>query len=514
MTRRLRLQKGRDPVDTLGERAPVFIPVGHDVGGLHRWPIVTFAIIALCALVFIANRVGPAPDQEGALDRFQAAAEYYLEHPELEAHPLLRRWMDGAIALEEPEVQRAMRAQLAAGDEATPLQEIRQAKLDELTAAWIATMRDGPAGRWGLVPSEATVERAFTSMFVHGDLFHLLFNMLFLYLSGPLIEDVWGRPFFLLFYLAAGSVAAWLFVLQYPDLAIPLIGASGAVAGVLGAMLVRHPQTRIRILWFWGFVVRRFSMPAWVVLPIWVGGELVWAWVMDAIAPESGGGGVAHWAHVFGFCFGVGIAGLVSVLGLERALSPQARDEGDHAVLRAVERALARDRRDEAWTLLRTHVARVPADQDAALAYWDLAKTLGRAREAAPVLLRVVRTELLADDGADAIAHWSDLRKEVPDCVPEIELAARIAQALGAIGHIPEAADLVRAAIERIDVVTPASALVELVRAARYAEDAVAAVATARALAHPGLPLAVRRALTNDGSGGAPSMSSPAAVGG
>jgi hypothetical protein len=334
-------------------------------------------------------------------------------------------------------------------------------------------------------------------MFVHGDVFHLVFNMLFLYLSGPLIEDVWGRPFFLVFYLAAGLVAAWLFVLQYPTLAIPLIGASGAVAGVLGAMLVRHPQTRIRILWLWGFVVRRFSMPAWVVLPIWVGGELLWAWVMDAIAPESGGGGVAHWAHVFGFAFGAGIAGLVSLLGLERALTPQGRDDGDHAVLRAVERALARDRRDEAWTLLRTHVARAPGDRDAALTYWDLAQTLGRAREAAPVLLRVVRAELVAGDGAAALAHWTDLRQAVPDCVPEIELAARIAHALGTSGHTPEAGDLVRAATARIDVETPPSALVELVRAACYADAPVAETVTARALAHPGLPLAVRRALTN-----------------
>jgi membrane associated rhomboid family serine protease len=210
-------------------------------------------------------------------------------------------------------------------------------------------------------------ERYLTHLFVHGDVFHLVFNMLFLYLSGPLIEDVWGRPFFAIFYLLAGLVPAWLFVLQYPHLAIPLIGASGAVAGVLGAMLVRHPQTRIRILWLWGFVARHFAMPAWVVLPAWVGGELAWAWIMDAVAPGTGGGGVAHWVHVYGFVFGVVVAGAVSVLGLERVFAPRARDEGDHAVRRAVERALARERHEEAWTLLQRHVVRTPADHDAAL---------------------------------------------------------------------------------------------------------------------------------------------------
>ena len=492
----------------------MFIPVGHDVDGLRRWPVVTFAIIAICVVVFVANSAGPQGNPEVTVERFHAAAEYYLEHPELEAHPLLQRWLDGAIEQQEPERRDELRAQLEDESEKdTPLQGVRQTKLDELTAAWLASLREGPAGRYGLIPNQAAADRAFTHMFVHGDVFHLLFNMLFLYLSGPLIEDVWGRPFFILFYLAAGLVSAWLFVLQYPALAIPLIGASGAVAGVLGAMLVRHPQARIRMLWLWGFVVRRFSTPAWVVLPVWVGGELLWAYVMDSVAPGSGGGGVAHWVHVFGFMFGVLVAGAVSLLGLERVLAPKSADGGDHAVLRAVEHALARDRREEAWTLLQGHVLRAPADHDAALAYWDLAKTLGRCRDAAPVLLRVIRTELMAGDSEDAIAHWSDLQAQVPTVAIEIDLAARLAAALGDIGHTPEAADLVRAAVERVDVATPAAALVELVRAARFADADVVTLVATRALAHPGLPPAVRRALTNGVRGEAVGPFDPAAAG-
>lgn len=477
----------------------MFIPVGHDVDGLRRWPIVTFAIIAICTVVFIATSAGPSQENaEVTAERFNDAAQYYLEHPELEAHPLLQRWIDGAIEQQEPEVRDELRARLEDDSEkGTPLQDVRQAKLDELTASWIGSLREGPAGRYGLIPNEATAERAFTHMFIHGDGFHLIFNMLFLYLSGPLIEDVWGRPFFVLFYLAAGMISAWLFVLQYPDLAIPLIGASGAVAGVLGAMLVRHPQTRIRLLWLWGFVVRRFSTPAWVVLPVWVGGELLWAYVMDYIAPGTGGGGVAHWVHVFGFVFGVLVAGGVSLLGLERALTPKSPAEGDHAVLRAVERALARDRREEAWKLLQGHVPRALADHDAALTYWDLAKTLDRCREAAPVLLRVIRAEIMAGDDEGAIAHWTDLHAQVPTITMEVDLAARLATVLGGIGHSPEAADLVRAAVARVDVATPAAALVELVRAARFADAPVAAEVAARALAHPGLPPAVRRELAS-----------------
>jgi membrane associated rhomboid family serine protease len=473
----------------------MLIPIGHDVDGLRRWPVVTFAIIAICFAVLIADGLAPKPDPEIAAGRFEEAAQYYLEHPELEAHPLLQRWLATAIATQEPEVRDDLQARLDADAESTPLQDARQARLDELTNAWLAALRDGTAGRHGLIPSEATIERAFTHMFVHVGFLHCFFNMLFLYLSGPLIEDVWGRPFFAVFYLLAGLAAAGLFVVQYPDLGVPLVGASGAVAGVLGAMLVRHPQTRIQMLWFWGLMVRRFSVPAWVVLPVWVGGELAWAHVMDYVSPGSGGGGVAHWAHVYGFAFGALVAGAIALFRIERWIAPRAPDDADHAVLRAVERALARDRRDEAWQILRRHVVADLKDRDAALVYWDLAKTMGRCREAAPVLIRVIRSELAAEDPVSALEHWTDLRTQLPDAMVEVDLAARLACVLGDAGASREAGDLVRAALARVDATTPASALVGLAEAARFADRDLAAAVAARALAHPGLPLAVRREL-------------------
>src|SRR5262249_50224023 len=121
--------------------------------------------------------------------------------------------------------------------------------------------------------------------------------------------------------------------------------------------------------------------------------------------------------------------------------------EADHAVLRTVEQALARDRRDDAWQVLRTHVLADPKDRDAALVYWDLAKTLGRCREAAPVLIRVIRTELAADDPVAALEHWTDLRRELPDAMVEVDLAARLACLLGDAGASGEAGDLVRDAL-------------------------------------------------------------------
>ena len=96
----------------------VFIPVGHDLDGLRRWPVVTFAIIAVCSVVFVANRVGPQGSSEVTAERFHTAAEYYLEHPELDGHPLLQRWLDGALESQEPEVRDELRARVTMSDRA------------------------------------------------------------------------------------------------------------------------------------------------------------------------------------------------------------------------------------------------------------------------------------------------------------------------------------------------------------------------------------------------------------
>ena len=145
-----------------------------------------------------------------------------------------------------------------------------------------------------------------TYQFLHGGFLHLFGNLFFLFLAGPFIEDVWGRPVFAAFYLTAGALSALMFALRYPELDEPLIGASGAVAGVMGAFLVRYWKTRIRFLYFFiPFRPGTFTAPAWLMLPLWFARELVFAQAWDVASPGTGGGGVAHWAHVWGFAFGL-----------------------------------------------------------------------------------------------------------------------------------------------------------------------------------------------------------------
>jgi membrane associated rhomboid family serine protease len=150
---------------------------------------------------------------------------------------------------------------------------------------------------------------AFTSMFMHGGFFHILFNMLFLWIFGNNVEDAMGRVRFLLFYLLAGLAAVYTQSLLDSSSTVPTIGASGAVAGVLGAYLVLLPRARILTLIFLIFFVTLIEIPAWVMLGVWFVLQFVPA-VGQVAVPDIGGGGVAYFAHVGGFLFGLALVRL------------------------------------------------------------------------------------------------------------------------------------------------------------------------------------------------------------
>lgn len=137
-----------------------------------------------------------------------------------------------------------------------------------------------------------------TSMFMHGGWMHLIGNMLFLWIYGNNIEDYFGPTKFLLFYIISGLAAVALFTIFNPESQIPLVGASGAIAGVMGAYMVLHPRAQITVLLFF-FVIQFLTIPAKTVLGIWIIYQLAMSFL-----GASGGGGVAWLAHVGGFAFG------------------------------------------------------------------------------------------------------------------------------------------------------------------------------------------------------------------
>lgn len=161
--------------------------------------------------------------------------------------------------------------------------------------------------QWGLLPARISwgegYETFLTSMFLHGGWMHLIGNMLFLWIFGDNLEDRMGHVQFLVFYLASGIGAASLQYLADPQSMVPMVGASGAIAGVMGGYLLMFPRARVDVLIIILVFFRILPVPAWIVLGLWFGTQ-----IFGGLATPADGGGVAYLAHVGGFVTGLVLA--------------------------------------------------------------------------------------------------------------------------------------------------------------------------------------------------------------
>ncbi|MBJ3761811.1 rhomboid family intramembrane serine protease [Maribius pontilimi] len=173
---------------------------------------------------------------------------------------------------------------------------------------------------WALIPAISAPLTFLTSQFLHGGFMHLAGNMWFLWLYGDNLEDEMGPLRFLGFYLACGIGAALAQTLSDPASTIPMVGASGAIAGVMGGYLLLFPKARIDILVILLVFFRVFPVPAWLVLGLWFAIQ-----ILSGAATPAGMGGVAYWAHAGGF-----IAGLALTWPLWRKLGGRAFWERTH----------------------------------------------------------------------------------------------------------------------------------------------------------------------------------------
>jgi len=153
-----------------------------------------------------------------------------------------------------------------------------------------------------LVPPSLTI---LTSMFLHGGWLHLIGNALYLWIFGDNVEDALGHVRFIVFYLVCGAVAALAQALPDPQSTIPMIGASGAISGVLGAYLLLYPHARVLVGIPLGFYLHTVRMPAGIVLLMWFALQF-----LSNMAAPPGTGGVAFRAHIGGFVAGVVLVGL------------------------------------------------------------------------------------------------------------------------------------------------------------------------------------------------------------
>jgi membrane associated rhomboid family serine protease len=253
----------------------VVIPV-HDLNPLRRTPWVTYALVAVNVVVLLLTPVaiGNLAGQPGPAAECRQAAFY-------------DRWaaIPHELVTDQP-LRLVPTGQVAVGPRGTGclLQRPTYHKAPPLSVLW--------------------------SMFLHAGWLHLLGNMLFLVVFGNNIEDRMRKLPFLIFYLACGYVAAYGFALANPASTEPLIGASGAIAGVLGAYLVLYPRAKVwSLVPFLFFIPLR--LPAWIVLGLW----FVLQWAYSAGIATAGAGSVAYLAHVFGFVAGALVGFVLRAMG-------------------------------------------------------------------------------------------------------------------------------------------------------------------------------------------------------
>jgi membrane associated rhomboid family serine protease len=419
----------------------MLIPIGLDQTEVRRLPWVSIAIIGLNLVAFLVVGTSQGEVEQRASQRQAEVLEYWRQHPYLafpeRALPLgISPGKKGEILL----MAEALKNTGGQPPEDATERDAQEQELRSRVDRYAAVLEQMPLLHWGLVPSNLRLASLLTSLFMHVGWLHLLGNMLFFYLSGPFIEDAFGRPLFAGLYLASGVVASFAHVLAFPTSDTPLVGASGAVAGIMGAFLVRFAKRKIRFF-YWVFIVRAgtFSAPAWFVLPLWLLQQLFFA----GLTKESG---VAYWAHIGGFSFGAVVALVLKQYKVEeRFIHPAIEKQisvTQHPALDQGMDQMLRGELEGAEASFRTVLAAEPRNRDALLSLWQLHQAAGTPTSGAPQLLALVEEEVKSGDIPLALGHWRELVAATGSGGPPA-LRLRLASALEAAQPV-EAAEVLR----------------------------------------------------------------------
>jgi membrane associated rhomboid family serine protease len=306
----------------------MLIPIRHEGMRARRWPIITFALIGLNLICFLFSYPS-IQSEEPRLGELKAHILLMAaSHPELTLQPQAQQLVDD-FKQREPavwaEAQNSNRdvadgfdAQMRLQDDEAQL----QSQLDSLTEQYLQLKSNSLTERYAFIPAHPKPISYLTANFLHGGWMHLIGNMWFLWLAGFVLEDVWGRPLYTVFYLISGAAALQLHAWTNSGSMVPTLGASGAVAALMGAFLVRYPKMKIEMLWLFGlFRSYRFKAPAYALLPLWLLMEVFYGTLFGTSS------GVAHWAHVGGFVFGALAALGVQHSGLEQKANQGIEEE-------------------------------------------------------------------------------------------------------------------------------------------------------------------------------------------
>ncbi len=351
----------------------MLIPIRHENMSARRWPVITLGLIAVNVIVFLGTHwsMDAQPPELGQLKLhiiLLAAA-----HPDLTLSPKAQELVnqvrqahpDAWKMAQNPDrqtVEDGWDAKMRIIDDP----RLMQAEMDNLGEQYAQLHVVSLTEEYGFVPAHRSALSYVTANFLHGGWLHLIGNMWFLWLAGFVLEDNWGRVLYAVVYFVAGAAALQIQAVANPGSLVPTIGASGAVAALMGAFLVRFPKMKIEMRWILGIrsLLRggyQFSAPAYWLLPLWLLMEVFYGSLFGQAT------GVAHWAHVGGFAFGAIAALLLNVSGLEHTANQAIEEKTTWNSEKEITEAgalIERGQFDEATALLKNFLLVKPDSTD------------------------------------------------------------------------------------------------------------------------------------------------------
>jgi membrane associated rhomboid family serine protease len=420
----------------------MLIPLRHENMQGRRWPVITFGIIALNVIVFLGthwtiDKQGPELGQVKLHLVLLAAM-----HPDLKVPEKTQEFVTYIQTRNAPlwkEAQNPNRDVVDTWDAKIRLQDdtgALQQEMNSLGDSFVELNSASILSKYAFIPAHPTLLSLLTANFLHGGWLHIIGNMWFLWLAGAVLEDTWGRLIYPAFYLIAGILAFQVHAVVNVGSFTPTIGASGAIAGLMGAFLVRFPTTKIEMggLFFYRFY--RFKMAAYWLLPVWLLTEILYG----SVGLSSG---VAHWAHVGGFAFGALIALAVQKSGLEQMAEKGIQEKiswVSHPLLAEASEQMEKGQLDPAAASLQKLLLEKPDSIDAyrmlQQIYWQK-NDLPAQRDA---LAKLLGLEIKANDREGALQTCQDFRNAGGEKLPA-SLWLEFCRQLETLPDISRAAD-------------------------------------------------------------------------
>jgi len=405
----------------------MLIPLRHESMQGRRWPVITIGLIVLNILFFLLTheKIEEQSQQEGLVKVHVLILA--AMHPELKMPADLQQFVE-RTKTSQPKVwkylQNPSREAADSWDAGIRMRDDSsdfQSEMDSLASQFEQMEQTSILDQYAFIPGQQKPISYLTANFLHGGWLHLIGNMWFLWLAGFILEDTWGRLIYPAFYLLAGAFAMMVHAWSNPGSMVATLGASGAVAGLMGAFLARFPNMKIEMAWIWSLFflfrmrVYKFKAPAYWLLPLWLLMEVFYGSLFGASS------GVAHWAHVGGFLFGAVVGFGIRASGLEHVAEKGIQEKicwVSHPLLAEANEQMEKGQLDLALANLKKLLAETPDSIDAYRmlqhVYWQ--KDDHTARRAA--LERLCGLLLKAKDTSEALQMYDEFKNAGGEYLP------------------------------------------------------------------------------------------------